>query len=609
MEHDCSIQLEKGYQDFSLFINNLTNKIKSLIVKPENSSNKYFNFDYFFRNPKKIALYFQNEGKGLYSVKSNKKMEMYQNDIINSMLKLILMGQKRNFVFNDLCPENINFYLNFAETPLSGNNSISLTDFSTLGHHSTSTQNTKVSSNHLPFRIRVFKDSKTIKQIFTSSNKAVDDSVLSQGEPDKSRIRLKVKNYFFSEKVNFDFFIYKIEQTINYFIEYLDSKNARLDRSLINSDVVFDKEIDELASEPDNVHLSLAKQRKESEIMNSTRTIDFHFDYEDNLSDYKSNINTLHGHGTRAQEAGPDSADQRRKGLEICELVLEQKPNLIDSLKNMFMSVKPVTIDDFDFKKIKLEMAQKVEIIKSIALAPSLRSNSIFDFMKVRPGYVGDAENCFYSLLYVLGKYPKAAPIKRRSSLMSVRRTSIMTSSLDADLRHNSLKEEKIRSPFSEGQIEILVYILAIIDKDRFVENQLAVLMMFGYFRNLKSQDQVKMVFEKQGEKLELTSDFFVKGSDSSRFGRLKMILENVSKNKRENVFQLFGLDHLSFKHFLIKLGLEFFPFFEKLPPKLKKLYWVIKKFMFQYLIFLMFSNKYSFLHKFLIIAILKAKD
>ena len=137
----------------------------------------------------------------------------------------------------------------------------------------------------------------------------------------------------------------------------------------------------------------------------------------------------------------------------------------------------------------------------------------------------------------------------------------------------------------------------------------MGILKIFGHYQSKELMLRRSNYLEKKIKQSQRNINFFKDYSKFSKFNKLKFLIYDISKFNKKKVYQLLGLEHQDIKQLLIKLGLEFSVNFDSIPKILSDFYDLTKKYMFQYLIYLMFSKEYNYYHKFLIIAILKSKD
>ena len=554
-----------------------------------------------FLNEKKVLIYYQNEGNSLDKLKINKNIQDHESDIVKSMFNLLKFGQENNFIFNDLRPQNIAFRFLLDNTFYSNILSKSSNQSKTFKKSMREENTFKSEKSEIPFRIRVFQEANTISKIFMHRN-ILDNSTKSSfshiDNENNFKIHLKMLNFYKSERENFSIFVYNIEQALRSFKTYLVNNKNKLNSELVKTKVDFSKSLNEL------IYDDFSKN--EDCIVSSTRTIDFSFDYEDDIDKYKSTINQ--SSDFISTNSTVNDFNFQKKEIKKIELVNERKNSIVNKVKKIFRSISRSEKIYLNKTQIKKDTLNTLNALNKIKFEKINKFCSILDFLKIKSKFIGDCESCFYSILYIFEKYPSIVPYVKKSSLYQIKRKSILNDS-KRESTEILFQDEKIKSIFTNDQIDLLIYILAIIEKNKFPEHEVGIMMIFEYYKtkelNIREVYSSDNITDGSNEVL----DVYNEDSDMSRFKRLKFLIYDIIKYKKKKVFQLFGLDYLTTKHLLIKLGFEHTPSFKTLSPYVLEFYSMIKDFMFQYLVYVMFSNEYSYLHKFMIIAILKSKD
>lgn len=601
--HDVSIKFEEVFEEDQHFKEALNRRMLELVDFTANLKHSSFNPDNFLSNPTKTLLFSQNQGTSLSLWKNSRKLDTFKEELEDSVLRLILFGQKHNLILNDLRPKNITIEI---PTELETKKS---RDFSTTSF-GTKLSSTKMESNdetmEIPYQIRVFKESDTISQKFintstlaSSANSKIDFK--TEKPNSEEMIKLRVLNTSFGKVKKFDLFNFKIEEIIRMFLEFVQKEGTRVDVSCVESKVCIQTELEDL--------LVKEELMKESVHFNSIRTINFEFDYEADLGKYSTGIPGLKQHSAYSFLTQGESSPKEESSLKIPTKSSRRKKrsfwNLFETIFSGTNLTKTLALDHIQIKNCFNLSLKKVQNTPCPSI---LKFGSIFGFLKVESGFIGEAEKLLYSILDIFNLYPLEVPFVKKTSLLKVQETFFGKKREDSSSKEIIFKDEKIVSFFSDAQMKVLLYILTLVKPEDFERNKLGVMIIFGFYndkelsiRNLEVPGAPGTeAVSKSGVDAKLKVDHLT---------ALEILLDDITRFQKKKVFQFLGLDPLEMKHFVIKLGLELSPQFASFSDTLKTLYFSVKNYMFQYLIYLMFSKKIDFFHKFLIIAALKSKN
>jgi hypothetical protein len=229
--------------------------------------------------------------------------------------------------------------------------------------------------------------------------------------------------------------------------------------------------------------------------------------------------------------------------------------------------------------------------------------------LKVDSKFVEDCESCFYTMLDLFKFYPKTIPSSNtlNASLNSIRKSYLFQSNSFTD--QEIFKKERIKSFITDDQIDILISILAVIEKERFPVHEIGIMKTFGHYKSkelkIRREEYLNKDAKQKGRVLDVDDGY----SDLTRFQRLRFLIYDLAEFNKKKVLQLLGLEASAVKHLLIKLGIEDLPNFENLPVLILRYFQVLKKLIFHFLIYFLLSKDYSYIHKFLVIAVFKSKE
>jgi hypothetical protein len=291
------------------------------------------------------------------------------------------------------------------------------------------------------------------------------------------------------------------------------------------------------------------------------------------------------------------------------EIVLTKKSNIWSLFQNMLplSKSKKKKFTNSDYKIIKNQINLSINKIQKQKCKRELKYSSIFDFLKVKSEFVGEAECCLYTLLGIFQIYPTEVPYVRKSSLLKAQKNIFMKDRRESVEEDLAFKDEKIITFLSDDQIKILIKILSLIEQEKFEENKVGIMILFGFYndKELTLRTQTKEI-ESSIEPMSSSKE--INWENLTPEDSLTFLLDDITKFQKSKVFQFLGLNHLEIKHFLIKLSIEQWAHFNFISEKIKYMFASMKVYFFQYLVYLMFSRRIEFVHKFLIIAALKSK-
>lgn len=215
--------------------------------------------------------------------------------------------------------------------------------------------------------------------------------------------------------------------------------------------------------------------------------------------------------------------------------------------------------------------------------------------LRVDSSFVGDIESGFYSTLDLLGRYPEKVISKTRC---------LDKWDLDIANKLKTVEEESFledffkvnnETSFDEKEIDLFLSILSNIEIQDFEENQAGIVWYFGLLNNLTDIVQ----------KAKASSIY--KGSESSeihRFLRLKYMIETIAREKKYILCRLFELDRAYIEHFFIKISSKF-----RLssPPYFSEFLRKLESYRLNFIVMVLMSEKYHFIHKFCMVAMLKS--
>lgn len=599
--HDTSIRVNKSIQDPTLFRFYLNEEIQTRVEVANNSTTDAQNL---LKNNKKWILYFKNEGESLVTFQKNKEFQERQQEFFKEMFALILNGQANNLIYGNLSPKYLIYSIVQSGLVLDKGRHFVFPSQNNLSSSVDSFENSQNWDNYM-IRIYTFEESPIVRKRSNDLFSLETSYYVSQRNVQNAiNINLKLMNYEHCRVSNFEIFQYEVKKGITRYLEYMKKGSLKM----INTGIL-DLEF--------NFHDSLGlllKNGQESEKkctpLNSTRSINFHFDYEEDLNQYRNSINsslTMLGDSSISNSFSFKKKEsvQNNKILEFKEDIESTLINKISNYFDSLFSDKKVAFSAEDNEELERAIAK----IKSVETINENKFQGVLGLLKINSQFVEDAESCFYLLLNFFDLYPPSIPssdVSLGMSLPNLSKSYLQKSHTSSDIE--MFKNEKMLTFLNNDQIDILISILAVIEKTRFPVYEIGIMKIFGHFKS-KELEIRRDKFLSRNESNRTDFDIDDGYSDSRRFHRLKFLIYDLAQFKKDKVLQLLGLETKGVKHLLIKLMIEQSANFSKMPDMLRRYFELLKKFIFQFLVYFVCSKEYSYLHKFLVVAVFKAKE
>jgi hypothetical protein len=327
---------------------------------------------------------------------------------------------------------------------------------------------------------------------------------------------------------------------------------------------------------------------------------------ESDLGSYITKINSLHS-SLRTPKESRKNSYSFDQNVDVLELTKEPQITIKDQFINLFFKtnkskgIQKVTSEDKkQFEKIQNK-------IKKMKIRGTIKYTSILSLLKVNCEFLNDLEGAFYSLIDVLGLFPKKFVCKNEP--VSVFDSELFRSytNLEDASNQNFENLQRKKTFFTNAHIDLLLAVLSNINKNEFEKNEAGIKWLFNLKKSKKMNMKKRMRSKNQKKTQIEEKDCHKEGKQIQRYLRLKSLLEQINRLNFEKIIEIFNLKHSVLEVLLIKLSLcssenyKFFPSFAK------RFYSLLKKNIFNFLVYLMFSKKYHFVHKFCIILMIKS--
>lgn len=620
MEHDIALKMTLRAANPGQFVRDLQDLLSRNSQNLMINANSDFDKINMLRNKKRFTLFLSDEGQLLRNVDKSKGNVFFQNEVFPKMVELVLSCATCNFVHGDLSPTSI-FYSETEEFQ----NPLEDEDEQASGQKGFNASTSVFQKIKPTRRIRhkmnsclrddpeaglgnlfqhSFEDS--LRESLPQS-KVTSQMLLSSRHREflvgeiKKKVQLKLTSLGQGKILDFKKFAAQQRQALLKYSEIRNRSQIRVEFSPIDKYFDFAEELKK------EVNISISDQENvESQFMTRSylRDNNFLFRKSREAVPQKRRVGPASGGRLHISKSIVNS-EACSNEFELIDPEREGSYSFSDNLHKFFFE------SSFFKKKSKLDKQQIKEIealsakIKKRPIKGHQKYAGILSFLKVDGYFLGDFESVFYSVLDIMSLLPRSPATRadRASSFMFNSQIKSNRPSEEKEIENITSFQAKIT--FMTGtQIEILLSVLASISETDFPEHESAINMLFG-FQKKSVQVHRKLPRSRHSP---ATGKSPVKGyGEVDRFRRLRSLLLRINEQRQDKIFEFFNLRFEKSRNLLVKLSMENSEEFSQLPTKMRVYYQLFKKWFFHYLVFLMLSKQYHFIHKFCVLLMLKS--
>ena len=592
------------------------------------AGDKNFDVQNLFRNRKKVAIYLRNEGNTLKALKKMPSVDDFHADLVKSLLSLVHFLGTNNLIHYDVKPANVCFQTadtlsksDLNESDQSQQNYVprwvikkydwsvpqepdlrshARRDASSLSRYSKKSSSgfrkpTEIgSSKHRLNRTRNKSASNRCR--FGLNPSGTGRQTITIQFRQTGKLRLKLIDFGLAKHQNLAIISYRIRCVLKKLKAHVAKSDLALDMELV--DEHFDLH-QELASRFD-LHSSRSPKAK---YQTETRFAMLDVGTEQDLGLYTKRINTVH----HQSESGlPDKAfspkSQFSTGLNRLDSEEQFKPSLRD---RFFGLIRKLTTPEPSAltAEYKSQLRTAQTKIQKMSVRGTVKFAGILSMLKIDCHFLADVESTLYTLLDVMKLLPKR-PVQPRRQFGKFRSELFEADRQVGIGRTDDLSEFATRTTFfSHAEVDILLAVLVILHQDDFnrVEAGIAWLFELSQSYRIGPARRAKKK-SRQRQKTQVNTD-------QHRLDRLRMLVDKVNRVRPERLFEVFNLRRPVLENLLTKLSLHVAEQFKAFPESMRKLFRVVKKALFHWLVCVMFSSKYHFLHKFCLVAMIKSSQ
>ena len=591
----------------------LNKELKENILSRRLPNNTDFDYENLLLNPKKIKIYLQNAGKTLDMFKLDYEFNYIKNDLVHEYLNIIEGMGSFNILHRNISPKHLCYQVvengedkqidNVKSTYMTSQHSsnrdfegaydkeeLSLFEDDDLiekdGHFLFDKKSIKndlfeVKKEIFEFDLSSFMSMKNTHSIYGKRMK----------NQNSSEIKLTLINLSKCEVKNNSIFNYEINKSVKKCIQQIRSKRVDINLNIFDNDFDFYKSLKDLKKQS-NQNLKQNKMIKKQAFKKIIMDDD---NYEDDLQSYRTRIHSLNS--SNPENLGFNQSMSIRSQVFGSVKIRKDSANSIGrKLYNFFFHKEPEKKIEFLSKNQKQEIREVVNKIQEHSIPKKNKYKDLLSYLRVESYFLSDIEAAFYTLLESIDLFPRA----RNQSFKSASKIS-KTHDTASSKRKRSCDLLMINQKLSillNDQIDVLIFILLMKNEQNFF---LLKSQLLWYFKYLDSDPIVKQIdsFEKKMEGNQEQACLI-------KFKILKIIIFDISKYNKKQLFEVFKIINKTRVHFLNKLALEFSDASRDHVVRIREFYKLYKNYFFHFLIDWMYGDSCHYFHKACVLAILQ---
>lgn len=598
VDFDVSLRLESSFSNFEVFRYFLAQTLRQNLLEPDLTEGSAFNFDDLLANPKRVSLYLRNEGQTLDMLKLDPKFDSVRKDCLLEIFRLAAKTGEANLVHGHITPKHLCYQ---TDTQLPG-------QYWSLAQPSPSSQgglpggfetaiNSKKESlrsiqSRMPGDSGLDRDLVQFKKLteslaMSSFNSLKRDSLtLETGQKQRPGVQLRLIDWSRGTARNCQLFQYQIRNGLRSFLAALDKSPLRVGEGVVDPHFDFYAAVQGMLKRG-------GLGRNMSKVIKRQREVSAEEDEADwELTRYRSSINNCTW--LRARCRGSLELDRPpESGAQPLAESLEPRLSFAEKFNSIFSSKKLPSPHEKPFDKHqKRALRDLVRELKEGAPTKSRRFLGLLSSLQVDCGFLADIEALVYTALESLKLYPRMTSLK-----------DVLGRNPEQPPRENqirSLGELKTEfSPQAQGflsgaQVDALVSALALSQTDEFATHEAQVLWYFKLKGEVGSLARMK---DPNAES---------KARDArARFARLKKLLGDLARWKKNEVLEVFGFGNKARVVFLNKLGLPRRETKDPLHLPFQHFQDIYRQLFFNFLLSFLFTGNRPFFHKICVLAAL----
>ena len=578
--------------------------MKEQVFLPRMTSDSGFDFSNFFVNKKRFFLYLHNEGPTIKTLKREEDFSLIQNDMFHGVVAAVYFAANNNIIHYDIKPTNMCYKVVKKKDTLFLDNLVASRSKIQKKKRFTFVKNQWIYSVEPEMkpsnkRSRSTFNQRKPKRMFTPTkrlkSKQMDVNIFRFNQ--KGSVHIKLIDFGLSKVENLGLFKYRCRRILSKYKKYIQTSRFDLRHTLI--DPTFDV-FQEIQSRFDLCDSKNTKQLKHA----STFCTSDSFARDDDLTQYTSKINNL------TSSASKNTLQRQPLQAEdswFLQIEDEPKASFRDHLIRIFFQ------SEQDLSKYELSPEAKQQVLKiedklkKLTIRGTLKYASVLSMLKIDCEFLTDFESMCYTLIDLLSLFPKNLPQEDQdlnifdSDLFRTNTQKDQDRKQQPTINHKTLFL-KTKSFVTKDQLDLALFVLACTKKADFQHNYAGIEWLFKVGKSKHSRRKRKRARSQISPK---TSHSSLNQEDGEwgRFLRLKSLTSKVKKQGLHKLFEIFNLKTHAADLLLIKLSLCIQ--LHRFPAQLKDLYTLFAQFFFQYLLVVMFSRKYTFVHKFCVLMIL----